>query len=298
MYNQIIWNTIDEIDISDYLLLKYIECNNFYHYYDIEDNKTVINGYGYDYFWINHIKPNLTYKWKSDIVNKSRYIYATCYNQNQIKINKNICNNNHNIYYYIDQSYDIDITIEYIYKINKFIKINDDETCLYVPKNSNIIIKLQYIYNNCIDYNNKYINHSQLNIKVIDFPYNNLCFCDQTIIKLDKGLTNITNIKVGDKIRNMPIQQITKAKLNTKYIICIKKNALGFNRPNVDTYLSENHAIYIYDMIVSVKYLVNLVPGIDYIVYNNDIYYNILLTTHTYMYANNILIETLNPNNS
>jgi hypothetical protein len=75
----------------------------------------------------------------------------------------------------------------------------------------------------------------------------------------------------------------------------IKKNAIVFGVPNIDTVITQNHKILYGGKFVEAFNLINH-KSIYRIPYNGELLYNILLDNHTYMVINNLICETLDPN--
>ena len=82
-------------------------------------------------------------------------------------------------------------------------------------------------------------------------------------------------------------------------MIVIKKNCLGINIPNEDTYIGKNHGIYINDELIYAKELLLLKnPSIEKIRLGHTYIYNVVLETHSKMTVNNMIVETLDPSNA
>lgn len=60
--------------------------------------------------------------------------------------------------------------------------------------------------------------------------------------------------------------------------------------------MSKEHSIFYNGKMLPVKNLIHL-DGVNYIKNNKETLYNILLDTHNVMMVNNMLVETLHPNN-
>ena len=129
-------------------------------------------------------------------------------------------------------------------------------------------------------------------------PNYNICFPGNTPVATDQGIVPIKKINTNfHTIRNMSIQDITKSVLYDKYVVCFKANSLGENIPSQDTYISKNHMVFFkgeykpaylyvnYDNIVKTKY-------------NGELMYNVLLDNHNKMLVNNLVCETLDPDNT
>ena len=79
-------------------------------------------------------------------------------------------------------------------------------------------------------------------------------------------------------------------------MILFKKDSLGVNVPSEDTYVSNAHAIYINNRFIKAIDLINN-RNIVKIKRRNDIIYNVLLKKHYIMSINNMVVETLHPDN-
>jgi hypothetical protein len=122
------------------------------------------------------------------------------------------------------------------------------------------------------------------------------CFVAGTMINTDQGILPIQEVTTSNTIRNIPISRVTKC--GASNLVLVKKHAFGKNRPNKDTLSTHWHGIYLKDSdkdFVRLKDLVNdetIIPQYDTFSY----VYNIgLKDTHSYMYANNLKVETIIP---
>lgn len=125
-----------------------------------------------------------------------------------------------------------------------------------------------------------------------------ICFPKGTPILTDQGEVEIQNINTEiNTINNKKIVAITKSVLSEKHIICIEKHSLATNIPLKDTYISMNHEVLYNNKMVKAKNLVGFVEGIYKVSYDKEILYNVLLEKHSIMSVNNMIVETLNPEN-
>ena len=78
--------------------------------------------------------------------------------------------------------------------------------------------------------------------------------------------------------------------------VLIKKDSLCKNIPNQDTYVSLEHKIFFQKSMTQAK---NLVNGINVVLvpYNREPLFNVLLNSHQLMLVNNMIVETLHPDN-
>ena len=129
-------------------------------------------------------------------------------------------------------------------------------------------------------------------------PVAPICFPAGTPITTDQGIIQIEKINIlKHTINKHRIVAITQTVQEGKYIVCIKKNALGNNVPSNTTYISCCHKILYKGKMVESYKLVGKVSGVYYEYYNNEILYNVLLEKHGIMKVNNLVAETLHPNN-
>ena len=110
-------------------------------------------------------------------------------------------------------------------------------------------------------------------------------------------------------INNKEIKQITTSTISDDKLVCFTKHSLGYNKPNKDLIVTCNHEILFNGKLIqagefaSKNIKINNLysnkhsKGINFINYNNEILYNILMDKHEIIYANNVECETLNPKN-
>ena len=125
-------------------------------------------------------------------------------------------------------------------------------------------------------------------------PY---CVLEGTIIKTDQGEIKIEDInKKGFSINGVPIIGRSKEFYKRKRLIFFKKDCLGPNIPNDDTYISEAHQILYNNELLSCKKIMNQYPELNlkYVHYDTEpTVYNLFCEEYINMNANNIIMETL-----
>ena len=125
-------------------------------------------------------------------------------------------------------------------------------------------------------------------------PY---CILEGTLVETDQGIIKIELInKKGYSINGVPIIGISKDFYKRKRLILFKKNCLGINIPNNDTYISEAHQIHYNNEFLTCKIFMNKYPELNlkYIYYDyTPTVYNLLCEKYIMMKCNNILMETL-----
>jgi len=124
------------------------------------------------------------------------------------------------------------------------------------------------------------------------------CFPAGTLVTTDQG--NVAIDKLKPKVHTISgneIIAITQSRTIEKYIVSIEKDALVKNVPCVTTQISNNHELLYKGKMTKACELVGLCDGITSIHYDGQTLYNVLLEKHGKMMINNLICETLHPNN-
>jgi hypothetical protein len=159
----------------------------------------------------------------------------------------------------------------------------------------NIYYKSKYNYHNHFNTNGTTFNYIKLNSNSI--PISNVCFLENTKINTDQGIIEIKNINPKiNTIYNKKIIGISKTITNEKYLISFEKSCLYNNVPKERTILSQNHKIFYKGKWLQAYLFLNI-KGVNKIVYNGEILYNILMEKYDKVIVNNLICETLHPNN-
>ena len=126
----------------------------------------------------------------------------------------------------------------------------------------------------------------------------NICFQEKTPIKTDQGIIQIEKLNPDvNTIKNKKIVGITKTISQDKYLVCFEKDSLGLNYPTKSTTVTKQHKIlYRGKMIEAEKFLGHFV-GVKKAKYNGGVLYNVLMEKHEVVSANNLVCETLHPQN-
>ena len=203
---------------------------------------------------------------------------------NDVNIDEMIININHHVDYNITRTYIIEGIIP-----TDFESISSEDK----TKISNA---LNISLSNLFSIN---VNDVDNNIStIISTIISNICFPKNTPIKTDQGAIYIENINTHKHtINNEPILAVTKTTSNDNYLVGFKKNSLGKNYPTKDTVMSKDHKLMYNGTIFKANDLLNGNTGIYKVNYNGDILYNILLDKYSVINVNNLLCETLHPNN-
>jgi hypothetical protein len=128
------------------------------------------------------------------------------------------------------------------------------------------------------------------------------CFLKDTIIKTDSGNVKIQDIQADkNSINGKKVKALTKTFYAKKgdnippFLISIPKDALFKNSPDKETFVSPLHSVFYNGQLIFAKDLV-LMDKASPVNYNyKDHVYDILLDTHEKMVANNMIVETLDP---
>ena len=125
----------------------------------------------------------------------------------------------------------------------------------------------------------------------------NICFPAGTPIVTNQGIIPINKINPKiHTIRNKKIVAITKTVTPDKYLVRFAKDALGPNLPCEATTMTKNHMLfYKGKMMKADEFLKNEL--VSKVPYNGQVLYNVLLEEHDKMVVNNLICETLHPEN-
>jgi hypothetical protein len=129
-------------------------------------------------------------------------------------------------------------------------------------------------------------------------PIADVCFAAKTIIQTDQGYISIDKINPKtNTINKKPIIEITKTIGTDNFLICFEKHALSLNYPIEKTIVSKNHKIYYNGKMKEAYKFLERFDNVSKIKYNQEILYNILMKDYSTVIANNMVCETLHPNN-
>ena len=131
-------------------------------------------------------------------------------------------------------------------------------------------------------------------------PIYNICFPAGTPIKTDQGIIPIEKLHSNNNkytINKQPIQHITKTVTQDTYLICFEKNALGPNIPSEKTIMTKDHKLMFEGRYVAAEKFLSLSKKVTKVKYNGELLYNVLLETYGTLQVNNLVCETLHPDN-
>jgi hypothetical protein len=126
----------------------------------------------------------------------------------------------------------------------------------------------------------------------------NICFTAGTPILTDQGKINIEQIDAKfHTIRNKKIVCVTKTITMDEYLVCFDKDSIYKNVPSQKTVISKNHKIFYKEKMTKAKDFLGSQNGVYKVKYNKEILYNVMMEEHDKMSVNNMICETLDPEN-
>jgi uncharacterized membrane protein len=129
-------------------------------------------------------------------------------------------------------------------------------------------------------------------------PISNICFPAGTPIKTDQGSVNIDLLdKHIHTINKHTILHITRTTTLDKYLIKFEKNALNRNCPSQKTIMTKDHLLEFQGRMVPAYRFLDFSDQVKKVKYNGEVLYNVLLAQHGKMEVNNLVCETLHPDN-
>lgn len=152
----------------------------------------------------------------------------------------------------------------------------------------------QYLYLSTITYDR---------IDIIDLPQSppilsNICFPEGTPIQTDQGNIAIEKIKPGiHTIKQKRIVDITRTITPDTFLVGFGKDALKFNCPSQNTLMTKEHKIFYGGEMCAAKTFLGKFKKVSKVKYNGDILYNVLMEEYSEMTVNNLICETLHPDN-
>jgi hypothetical protein len=127
----------------------------------------------------------------------------------------------------------------------------------------------------------------------------NICFPAGTPVLTDQGEIAIDKIDIQvNTINQKKIVDITKTVSEESFLVYFEKDALGLDKPNRETIISQNHLIFYEGGFHEAKwFLTQQFADVKEVPYTSELLYNVLLEKHTVMNVNNLICETLRPDN-
>jgi len=129
-------------------------------------------------------------------------------------------------------------------------------------------------------------------------PISNICFPANTPITTDQGIIPIGKINTKfHTIKGNKIIAITKTISKDNYLVCFEKHSLKFNYPNKNTIMSKDHKLYFNGKLTKASEFIGNFDNVIKIHYDGDFLYNILMEKYDTIKVNNLICETLHPDN-
>jgi len=123
-------------------------------------------------------------------------------------------------------------------------------------------------------------------------------FNEKAEVLTDIGLIEISKINPDiHTIKNQKIIGVTKTISLDNFFIIFEKDSIDINIPNKKSIVSKKHKIYHKEKFIEA---IELIDNKNIKKINNSgnkILYNIFMKNHSIMYVNNMIVETLHPNN-
>ena len=129
-------------------------------------------------------------------------------------------------------------------------------------------------------------------------PISNICFPAGTPIKTDQGIIAIDQIDTKyHTIAGKRILDITQTITLDRYLVCFPKHCLGLNRPCADTIMTKEHKVMYKGKMVQAYKFLNISSEVKRVKYSGETVYNVLQEQYGTMIVNNLICETLHPDN-
>jgi uncharacterized membrane protein len=129
-------------------------------------------------------------------------------------------------------------------------------------------------------------------------PISNICFPAGTPVRTDQGIINIDQIDPQiHTIASKNILCITRTTTLDTYLISFEKNSLGRNVPYQKTVMTKDHKIMFKGRLVQAYRLLSFFDKVKKVKYTGETLYNVLLKDHGTINVNNLVCETLHPDN-
>ena len=149
----------------------------------------------------------------------------------------------------------------------------------------------------------RFIEISSVNTTPIIGIENPICFPGYTPITTDQGTFPIIELLPGvHTIRGKRIVAVPQGKpRHMTGLVCFEKHSIGFNIPSQRTEMTGEHKILYNDKMIEARKFVGKIIGrlgsIHIVPFDGEVIYNILLDDHSTVLVNNMVCETLDPEN-
>jgi len=124
------------------------------------------------------------------------------------------------------------------------------------------------------------------------------CFPAGTPIQTDQGVTAIDKLVPGEHtLRGKNIIAITQTSPLQQHIVCFEKDSIAKNVPSQQTLCSKEHKVLYQGEMIKARDLADMCKNVKKVSYNGEGLYNVLLEKQGKMLVNNMICETLHPEN-
>ena len=148
------------------------------------------------------------------------------------------------------------------------------------------------------DFKNNISSTKSVTINIDRAIHSNICFPKGTPVKTDQGEIAIDKLDhKTNTIRGRKIVAVTQTLSDEQAIICFEKDSIKQNIPSQRTVISQNHKVFYNGEMIKAKHFAEHFENVKYMDYNGETLYNVLLEEHDKMIVNNLICETLHPNN-
>ena len=125
-----------------------------------------------------------------------------------------------------------------------------------------------------------------------------ICFPKGTPVVTNLGEVAIEKLNTDKHtIRGNEIIAITQSRPLQKHIVCFEKDSLSKNVPSQQTLCSMEHKVFYKGEMTKARNIVDLCENVTFVPYNGETLFNVLLKKHDKMMINNLICETLHPEN-
>ena len=123
------------------------------------------------------------------------------------------------------------------------------------------------------------------------------CFPSGTPILTDQGVLSIESLTKQNSIRGVSIVRVTRS-TGHKSVVHLPRNSLYKNVPSQDTCCSLEHRIFYNGRMTKARDLVSKCESVTKERHDGAPLFNVLLPSHSKMVVNNLVAETLHPQNA
>ena len=129
-------------------------------------------------------------------------------------------------------------------------------------------------------------------------PISNICFPAGTPIKTDQGIMAIDQIDTKyHTITQNRILDITQTVTLDQFLIMFNKHCFGKNCPSENTVMTKDHKVLYENSLIPAYKFLDISSDVKKVKYTGEVLYNVLLEKYYVMNVNNLICETLHPDN-